>query len=106
MPPWMLALSLAAGDTVRRPVDDPWLGADKVKHGIVAFAIEGGAYASLRTVADHRASLVGATVAAVGISLLKERLDRTRSGFSVRDLAWDAAGIVLASVLVSHAPQR
>lgn len=106
MPPWMIALSLVTADTARSAPPDPWFGPDKVQHSVVAFAIQGGAYAALRGVGDHRAALAGATLATVGLSILKERLDRKRTGFSFRDLAWDAAGIVVASVIVSHAPQR
>lgn len=107
MPPWVLVLSLAAADTAAPPRPaDPWLGTDKVKHAVVAFAVQGGGYAALRAVGDHRTAIAGATVATVAVSLLKERLDRYRTGFSVRDLAWDALGIAIASVIVSHAPQR
>lgn len=107
MPPWIVALTLAAADTAAPPPPaDPWLGTDKVKHAVVAFAVQSGGYAALRTAGGHRTAIAGATLAAVGVSLLKERLDRNRTGFSVRDLAWDALGIALASVIVSHAPQR
>ena len=77
-----------------------------MKHAVVAFAVQGGGYAALRTVGDHRTAIAGATLATVAVSLLKERFDRDRTGFSVRDLAWDALGIALASAIVSHAPQR
>lgn len=107
MPVWLVAFSLVAADTAARPHPaDPWFGTDKVKHAVVAFAVQGGSYAAFRTVGAHDTAIVGATVATVGVSLLKERFDRNRTGFSLRDLAWDALGIALASVIVSHAPQR
>ncbi len=107
MPVWLVALSLLASDTVATPrAVDPWFGPDKVKHAVVAFAVQGGSYATLRTVSGHGTAMVGATIAAAGVSLLKERFDRRRTGFSMRDLAWDALGIAIASVVVSHAPQR
>lgn len=107
MPVWMVAVSLITADTAgaTRPVD-PWFGTDKAKHAVVAFAVQGGTYAALRTVGGHSTAIIGATAATVGVSLLKERFDRGRTGFSVRDLAWDALGIAVASVIVSHAPQR
>jgi len=37
---------------------------------------------------------------------LKEFRDRGSTGFSWRDLAWDAVGIVAASVVLSHRAQR
>lgn len=106
MPPWMLAIALAAGDTTAPRPADPWIAPDKVKHAVVAFALQGGGYAALRTASDHRTAVVGAALGTVAASLLKERFDRHRTGFSMRDLAWDALGIVVASVIVSHAPQR
>ena len=51
-------------------------------------------------------SLAGATAVTLGISLLKELRERGSTGFSWRDLAWDAVGIVAASVVLSHRPQR
>lgn len=108
MSAWLLAFTLASNDTsvMRRPVHDPWFGPDKVKHGVLAFAIEGGTYATLRLAADHREALAGAVAVTVSLSLLKELRDRGGTGFSLRDLAWDAAGIAAATVLLSAVPQR
>lgn len=113
----MLALGLAASDTTARvplseppravaQAPDPWIGADKVKHATFAFALQGGAYAAMRGATDHRLALAGATVATGVVSLLKERMDRRTTGFSARDLAWDAVGIVAASVLLASVPHR
>lgn len=107
MSPVLLAFALLAGDTAAAaPRHDPWFGADKVKHGVFAFAVQGGGYAALRAGADHRTALAGAVALTAGLSLLKEYRDRGRTGFSARDLAWDAAGIVLATVVLSHQPRR
>ena len=107
MPPWMVGLALLAPDSVAAPPRaDPLFGPDKVKHAVVAFAIQGGGYAAMRVAAGHDVSLMAATIGSAGISLLKERYDRGSTGFSMRDLAWDAVGIALASLIVSHAPQR
>lgn len=90
----------------RADARDPWLAPDKVKHGVLAFAIQGGGYATLRLAADHRGAIAGATVVTAGLGLLKEWRDRRQTGFSYRDLAWDAAGIVLATIVVARSPQR
>lgn len=106
--PLLIALTLAAADTTEAAANrhDPWFGPDKVKHGVLAFAVQGGSYASLRLTADHRSAIAGATLVTVGLSLFKEFRDRDRTGFSVRDLAWDAAGIAVAAVMLSHQPRR
>ena len=117
MLPWMIALALAAADTSGRaplaeparvavPPPDAWIGPDKVKHATVAFALQGGAYAAMRGAADHRLALAGATLATAVLGLLKERMDRKTTGFSVRDLAWDAAGMLAASVILTAVPHR
>lgn len=108
MPPWLLAVTLLTADSADAPRrnGDPWLGPDKVQHGTLAFAVQGGAYATLRLAADHGPALAGATVVTLGLSILKEVRDRDRTGFSMRDLVWDAAGIVAATLVLSHQPQR
>lgn len=107
MPPWLFALTVMTADTVPPAATaDRWFAPDKLKHAVFAFSVQGGSYAALRGVTDHGAALAGASLATIGVSLLKERLDRNRTGFSVRDLAWDAAGIIVASVIVSNAPRR
>lgn len=107
MSPLLLAFTLAMADSTEAVAErrDPWVGPDKVKHGVFAFAVQGGSYATLRLTADHRPALAGATLVTVGLSLLKEYRDRDRTGFSIRDLAWDAAGIAVAAVLLSHQPR-
>lgn len=73
---------------------DPWFGIDKVKHFVVAAAIEGGGYAAFRAVGFRPGpSLGAATAVTASASVAKELLDRRAYGhFSVRDLVWDAAG--------------
>lgn len=106
MPTWMLVFHLAAADTIPMPstAQDRWLGADKLKHVAVAAAVQGASYAALRLGTDHRQAIVGATVTTAALSLFKEQLDRTGTGFSVRDLAWDAAGILLTTLLLTRTP--
>ena len=117
MSAWVLALTVAAADTSARArvpapapeasrAADPWIAPDKVKHATVAFALQGGAYAVMRGATDHRLALAGATIVTTALSLLKERMDRSTSGFSVRDLVWDAAGVAAASVILAAVPHR
>lgn len=107
IPPWVAGLALMSADTADTTSQrDRWLGPDKVKHATVAFAIQGGSYAAMRGATGHSGAIIGAMAVTVAASVLKERLDRRRTGFSVRDLAWDAVGIAIAAVIVSHAPQR
>lgn len=81
---------------------DRWLGADKVKHFLLAAFVNGVTHAALQTarVGPDGARLGGAG-ATVVFSVGKEVLDR-RSGkpFSVRDLAWDAAGGLSSAALM------
>jgi putative lipoprotein len=81
---------------------DAWFGRDKAKHFLAAAAIQSVSYAVWRDRGAHsepalwRASAVTATV-----SLGKEVFDRSQGRiFSVRDLAWDAAGAGAASVVI------
>jgi len=117
---WALAVavSLSGGDSARisgvplRPlpleiqmqekaVPDPWLGEDKFKHFTMSYAITAFAYAGSRTVLDRDASIGVAIAAGSAAGLLKELRDRSvGQPFSFRDLVWDAAGIVLACVVV------
>lgn len=101
-----LALGGAAGSDSMPPRRDPAFGPDKVKHAVFAFALQSGAYATARAGVGHRGALVGATAFTVALSLHKERRDRATTGFSVRDLAWDAAGILVATFVLARQPAR
>ncbi|MEO6444544.1 MAG: hypothetical protein ABIZ91_15370 [Gemmatimonadaceae bacterium] len=82
------------------PARDAWFARDKVKHFLAAAAIQGISYAAFRQRTDHpTVALWGATGVTAAASLGKEWHDR-RSGrtFSVRDLAWDAAGTGAATI--------
>lgn len=83
---------------------DPWLGVDKVKHFFMTAFVQSVSYSTLRlTNADHRSSMIGASAVSAGFGIGKELFDRRRGGvFSTRDLVWNAAGGVSASVLLSR----
>ncbi|HET7585443.1 MAG TPA: hypothetical protein VFK13_11065 [Gemmatimonadaceae bacterium] len=92
-----LSLSLA-------PRGDAWFASDKVKHFFVSAFIESVSYSALRTAdARHADALAGATVFTGAVGIGKELVDEHRGkGFSVRDLAWDGAGMGSAALLLSR----
>jgi putative lipoprotein len=95
---------LALGFALQVRAADPWFGTDKVKHFFLSFFVQSVAYSTLRaTNVGHESSLLGSGALAIGVGLGKEIVDRRRSGlFSPRDLAWDAAGVGAASLLLER----
>lgn len=85
-------------------IPDRIIGPDKVQHFFLSAFIQTFTYSSLRaTNLDRQSSLVGATAASASLGVFKELRDRRiRRQFSVRDLLWDAAGIGMATVFLSH----
>ena len=81
---------------------DRWFAPDKVQHFLSAAFVQSVSYGALRTTGlSHGTSLAGATFTTVVVGVGKETHDlRTRGEFSVRDLAWDAAGGAAATVLL------
>jgi uncharacterized protein YfiM (DUF2279 family) len=78
---------------------DSWLGQDKLKHFFVAGYSYTVSFAGLQAAGASRKQQQSGAAGSVG----KEVLDRRRgSRFSYRDLAWDGAGIILASVLMNN----
>ena len=84
---------------------DRWFGADKVKHLLVNALAQCAAYSALQYVGvPHRTRLGGSLAAGAALGVGRELYDRRAKGrFSYRDLAWDAAGLGAATVLVVHA---
>jgi uncharacterized protein YfiM (DUF2279 family) len=99
----VLVLSLWApgGGGERR---DSWLSADKVKHFFMSAFVQSVSYSALRTArVSHDGALVGASALTLAVGVGKEiHDDRSGARFSVRDLAWDAAGAGTAAVLLSQ----
>ncbi|MGH7718008.1 MAG: DUF2279 domain-containing protein [Gemmatimonadaceae bacterium] len=98
------ALLLALHGTLAPPPDDGWFSADKIKHFFVAAFVHSLTYSALRSAdLDHRDALAAAAVATGAIAVGKELRDmRRESGFSGRDLAWGAAGVAGASLLLDR----
>jgi putative lipoprotein len=88
---FLLVFSLS-GAPARAP--DSWFGQDKVQHFFTSAFVQSISYGSLRGAGlSHTSALAGASVTTAAVGVGKELRDRRVKGeFSVRDLAWDAAG--------------
>lgn len=98
-----LILVFTLAGVPQRPADG-WLGADKAKHFVTAAFVQGLGYGSLRAAGvRHGVALAGATAGTVALSVGKELYDRDGRGTpSGKDLAWDAAGAGLSTVLLAR----
>lgn len=83
---------------------DSWLSSDKVKHFFVSAFVQSVSYSVLRTVhTPHDDALVAASALTLAVGVGKEIHDEhAEERFSVRDLAWDAAGAGAAAVMLSR----
>ena len=90
----------AGGAAPARPADR-WLAADKVKHFALSFFVQSVGYSVTRaTGTGHGSSVLVASVVTAVTGVGKEWHDRRTTGFSARDLAWDAAGAGAATLLL------
>jgi len=98
----LFVLSLHLGHV--RAESDPWLAPDKAKHFFMAAFVQSGAFSGLRLAGMGRTgALIGATAVASTVSVGKELYDRRYGGDpSLKDLAWDGAGIAAASALLRN----
>jgi len=84
---------------------DSWFGTDKVKHFFLSAFVQSLSYSVMQvTTRGSRSSLLlSASAASAAAGIGKELHDRRVKGqFSVRDLAWDAAGIGTASLMLTR----
>lgn len=83
---------------------DHWFAADKAKHFFTAAFVQSVAFGAFRAAgATRAASLGGATAVSSLVSVGKELYDRRTGGdASAKDLVWDAAGIIAASVALNQ----
>ena len=81
---------------------DAWFGPDKLQHFFTSAFVQSLGYGVLRRAgADQGPAITGASIATAIVGVGKEVRDRrTKGEFSVRDLAWDAAGAGSASLLL------
>lgn len=100
----VVCLSLQQG-TPQRPADR-WVAEDKWKHFFASFVVTALSAAAVRAAgADARTSaLVGAGVG-TGVGAWKELRDMRSPGEtpSLRDLAWDVAGVGAAAAVAAQA---
>jgi putative lipoprotein len=98
----MIRTVLIAG-LLQAGTPDGWLGVDKLKHFFLTAFTQSLAYSvsQVTTKGSRSSLLLGASVASAAVGIGKEMHDRRSSGlFSVRDLAWDAAGAGAATLLL------
>lgn len=82
------------------PAPDPWIAEDKLQHFAASFAATSMAYGGARSLLDPAPARIAAGSVALTLGVLKEIADRRGGGpFSLKDLAWDAAGIALGLTL-------
>ena len=99
----ILAVALLFGGS-STPAGDGWFGRDKAKHFLVSAVLQSISFSALETAgADRGQAIVGSAAITLGIGVGKELYDRRQGrDFSVRDLAWDAAGAGAAAVAMTH----
>ncbi|HEU0014695.1 MAG TPA: hypothetical protein VFQ45_13500 [Longimicrobium sp.] len=87
------------------PQPDRLFGEDKLKHFFVSFMATSLAASGARAAGlDHDASLYVGAGAGAALGIRKELMDRRTPGATASffDLAWDAAGIASATVLLAQ----
>lgn len=94
--------ALATVAILASPPGDKWIGTDKVKHFFMSAFVQSATFSVARAAGASNSSaqaIGGVTTGMIGIA--REIHDR-RAGkiFSVKDLAWDAAGGVSAAALL------
>lgn len=86
------------------PPRDGWFGTDKVKHFFMSAFVQSAAFSAARAAGASTSAAQGTgalATAVVGIG--REVYDRRRGRiFSVKDLAWDAAGGIAAASLLGR----
>ncbi len=88
------------------PSRDEWLSFDKAQHFTFGFLLTvGGQYTLVNKANLSEGAALPASIGfSAGIGLAKEVYDARRpggTGFSYKDLAWDALGIAAASLLIA-----
>lgn len=108
MPTCLLAIALTLGcatgpgQTPSIP-EDRWLAEDKLRHFALSFAATEMTYGGARLILDHDAALPAAAATALALGIAKELRDQRAGGpFSLRDLAWDLAGVAAGVALVHN----
>lgn len=105
---FVLVFAFWGGPAPARPPEDPWFGRDKALHFVASAAIQGATHAVLRARGlDYGPASRSAAAVTLSIGVGKEWWDKRRGGDpSVRDIAWDAAGVTAAAVGVRQVDRR
>lgn len=93
---------LAAIVLLAAPPGDKWFGTDKVKHFFMSAFVQSATFSAARAAGASNSGAQGIAFVATGVvGIGREVHDRRRGKiFSVKDLAWDAAGGVSAATLL------
>lgn len=85
-------------------VPDEWFAEDKSQHFLLSFASVGFVFAGARYVGlPRRPAMAVAVTSAAGAGVWKEVTDRAAGGyFSMKDMTWNAAGIIGAVALLQR----
>lgn len=83
---------------------ESWFGIDKIKHFFLAAFVESVAFSAMEAAgASRRPSLTAAIAITAAVSVGREIHGiRSGTGFSKRDLVWDAAGAAAATALLAR----
>lgn len=85
------------------PAADRWIAEDKARHFALSFAATSMAYGGARLALDPQPGRRAAAGVALLLGVGKELVDLRNGGpFSLKDLAWDAAGVALGSLLAQQ----
>lgn len=84
------------------PAADAWIGEDKARHFLMSFGVTMMGYGVARASGVAEADARVAAAAGSGLAGVGKEIHDLRAGgpFSVRDLAWDAAGIAAGVMLL------
>lgn len=108
MNPCLLSLALTLGcapaigpDPQPVAAIDRWIAEDKLRHFTLSFAATQMTYGGARAVMEPANAVPTAAGVALALGLAKEVADiRAGRPFSLKDLAWDAAGVALGTLLI------
>ena len=84
------------------PPRDGWFGADKVKHFFMSAFVQSATFSAARALGAPTSTAQAIGGVATGVVGVGREVHDKRRGriFSVKDLAWDAAGGVAAAALL------
>ena len=97
-----MILALSAAALLAIPPKDGWFGTDKVKHFFMSAFVQSASFSAARAAGLSNSSAMAIGGVTTGIVGFGRELHDRRQGrvFSVKDLAWDAAGGVAAASLL------